>query len=150
MANETLLTLSGPGINPYSARGITQTLDLVESSSRLAETINGKTVNLSPVQFRKLKSTISFNDVDPPAFDSIWPGMILTVGCAKERSYKTSGGSPDRPVVSGSERVEGEYTYYRPELVMMVVSYADASQEYARTNQATLELVEVSADYGSG
>lgn len=149
MAGETVLTITGPGINPYSARGITQTLDLVESSSRIAETINGKTVNLSPAQFRKLKSTITFNDVDPPALDSLWPGMELTVQCAKERAYKTSGGSPDRPVVAGSERIEGDYTYYRPELVMMVVSYADAGQEWARSNQATLELIEVSADYGS-
>ncbi len=66
-------------------------------------------------QFRKYKSSISCRDQEPPAIDGVWPGHVVTVECVAELSYPT-GGSPARPVVSGSTRTQGGFVFYRPQL----------------------------------
>lgn len=152
MANETLLVLSGEGVAPYSARGLTQTLTPIEASKSLRRSINGSLKDLSQVQFRKYASTISCADQLAPALDGIWPGQILTVDCVAELSYKTAGGSPARDVVdtdssdpsSGEAlRTEGAYTYYRPRLTMRVMNHSQQEDEYGRVVQWSLELEEV-------
>jgi len=143
MANETLLSLSGPGVAPYSARGLSQSLEPIDAAANIRRTINASLRDFSAVQFRKYKSTISCTDQLAPALDGIWPGMQLTVDCVAELSYKTSGGSPERSVVTGSSRTEGAYTYYRPRLTMLVISFNQNEDEYARQVGWTLELEEV-------
>ena len=64
---ETLLVISGDGVAPYSARGLTQTLEVIAEAAVVARSVNGALVNLSPPQFRKFKSTISCTDVASPA-----------------------------------------------------------------------------------
>ena len=122
MANETVLVISGAGIPPYAARGLTQTLEPVAASVVPRRTVNGTLVNLAPSQFRKYRSIISCRDTLPPAVDGVWPGATITVDCVSELSYLTSGGSPGRTVVPGSSRTEGVHTFYRPRLTMMVVA----------------------------
>ena len=138
-----VLTLSGPGVPPYSARGASQTLEPISASQQLRRTINGSLVDLSRSEFRKYRSTISCADQQPPAVDGVWPGQQITVGCISELSYKTSGGSPARSVVSGSSRVEGSYTFYRPSLIMRVVSFSQQTDEYGASVSWSLELEEV-------
>ena len=137
------LTLSGIGVPPYSVRGATQTLQPIDATQQLRRTINGALVDLSRAEFRKYRSTIICTDQQPPAVDGVWPGQIVTVGCISELSYKTAGGSPSRPVVSGSSRTEGDYTVYRAQLTMRVVSFSQDTDEYGASVSWSLELEEV-------
>ena len=138
-----VMTLSGMGVPPYSARGASQTLEPIQAAQQLRRTINGELIDLSRPEFRKYRSTISCADQQPPAIDGVWPGQILTVGCIAELSYRTSGGAPSRPVVSGSSRTEGDYTLYRPSLTMRVVSFSQDTDEYGATVSWSIELEEV-------
>lgn len=143
MANETLLVLTGIGVAPYSARGLEQSLKPISASGQLRRTINGELIDLSETQLRKFSSTISGRDQLSPVTNGIWPGRTVTVSCVAELCYPTSGGSPDRPVVSGSQRVEGDMTYYRPQLTMRVVDWQINEDEWGREVGWSLELEEV-------
>lgn len=147
----TLLTItpqfSAVGeLTPYSARGLTQTLDLIIESpmgNQIHRTINGSLLNLTYDQFRKYRSTISCSDQDTPAFDGLKQGDIVIVDCCAELSYKTAGGSPARTEISGSSREEGDYTFYRPRLTMMVINFRTSFEEWDAKTQWALELQEV-------
>lgn len=143
MPPETLLVISGNGIADYSARGLTQTLEPIEASAVLARTVNGALIDLSPVQMRKYKSSISCTDVETPALDGIWPGMALTVECVTELGYLTASGTPTRDVVPGSPRAAGAWTYYRPILDMRVAAYSVSRDEYGARTEWTLDLEEI-------
>ena len=139
---ETLLVISGPGVPPYSARGLTQTLDPISAASVIRRTVNGALIDLSPPQMRKYKSTISCTDMNAPALDGIWPGMVLTIDCVPELGYPTAGGTPQRDAVAGSERTAGAWTYYRPRLDMVVMNYSASTNEYGAAVDWSLELEE--------
>lgn len=114
-----------PGINPYSARGVHQTLDWIEAvqgNKVFRRTVNGGLVDLSPHQMRKYRSEISCSDQAPPAIDGVPTGTIVVVSCVAELSYQTGTEVPSRTPVVGSERTEGAYTYYNPLLTMMVLA----------------------------
>lgn len=144
MSGETLLTISGGGVPPYAVRGLSQTLTPIDAAKQFRRTVNGELIDLSASQFRpKYKSTISCDDQQSPAFDGVNIGAILTIGCVAELSYLTSGGSPARPVVSGSSRVEGSYTFYRPSLTMMLVGKTQSTDEYGAAVSWTAEFEEV-------
>lgn len=142
-ASGTLLVISGPGIADYSARGLTQSLDPVDASAVLARTVNGVLIDLSPAQMRKYRSTISCTDTETPALDGVWPGMQLTVDCVAELGYRTAGNTPQRPVVPGSSRTSGSWTYFRPRLEMRVVQYSTSRDEYGALTEWSLELEEI-------
>jgi hypothetical protein len=139
---DTLLVLTGLGLPPFSARGLSQTLELIEASASLRRTINGELQDLSLPQFRKYRSTISCADQRTPATDGVFPGAEVTVDCVFELSYPV-GGSPQRIVVPGSERTEGDFVFYRPRLVMRVTEYSVSQDEYGATAQWSLTLEEV-------
>lgn len=139
----TLLSISGINIPPYSARGISQTLAPIAGAANLRRTVNGTLVDLSASQFRKYASTISCTDQQHPALNGVWPGVQVTVDCICELSYLTSGGSADRTVVPGSSRTEGLYTFYRPRLIMRVLSYDIQTDEWGAAVGWSLELEEV-------
>lgn len=147
MTELTLLRLDPIGVPAYSARGITQSLDPIDEAPQIARTINGVAVNLSDTAFRKYKSTIACTDQDQPALDGVWPGDILTVDCVKELPYRTVGGSPSRTVASTTDdpatRTEGEFTFYRPRLTMMVVNYSTTFDEWGAESGWSLDLIEV-------
>jgi hypothetical protein len=142
MSDDTLLVLSGIGIPDYSARGLTQTLEPIEASASLRRTVNGALVDLSFAQFRKYKSSISCPDQQPPAVDGVWPGHVVTVDCVAELSYP-SGGSPARPVVSGSTRTQGAFVFYRPQLQMRVTGFSVNRDEYGDAVQWQMDLEEL-------
>jgi hypothetical protein len=138
----SVLVISGDGMPPYAVRNISQTLEPIDAAKSLRRTVNGRQVNVAAEQFRLYKSTISCTDQQPPAFDNVWPGDVLTVDCVKELSYKTAGGSPQRTVVSGSSRTEGDFTFYRPQLTMVVQSKSESTEEYSADNPWTIDLEE--------
>lgn len=143
MANETLLTISGQGVSPFSARGLTQTLAHIDAAKYLRRSVNGSLVDLSQPQFRKYETTISCNDQNAPAFEGLAIGAQVDVECVATLSYKTAGGSPGRPVVTDSSRVDGSYTIYRPRLTMRVTAWNTTEDEYGAAVSWSLSLEEI-------
>lgn len=139
----TDLVLTGPYVPRYSARDLTQTLEPIEDASQLRRTVNGDLDDVSAAKFRKYKSTISGDDVDPPALDGWWPGMEVTVDCLYELSYLTISGLPSRTVVEDSSRLVGDFTLYRPRLQMRITKYSQERSEWQARNRWTIELEEI-------
>jgi hypothetical protein len=146
-ASGTLLVLASGStdlVTLYSSRGLTQTLEPIGASNNSRRTINFGLVDLSFAASRKYKSSIKCRDQHPPALDGIFPGQVLTVSCVAELSYLTSGGTPAKTVVSGSSYVVGNYTFYRPQITMMVKAPPTISiEEYPGQSSWSLELEEV-------
>ena len=140
---DTDLLIFGMGIAPYSARGLTQTLTPIEAAKNLRRSINGALYDLSFDQFRKYQSKITCEDQATPAIDGIWPGAEVTVYCVAELSRLTDTEGPARPVVPGSERTDGAFTFYRPILEMRVVAFETGRDEWAADINWTLELEEI-------
>ncbi|RWF44302.1 MAG: hypothetical protein EOS65_02690 [Mesorhizobium sp.] len=148
MTEMTLLRLDPIGIPPYSARNINQTLDPIDSAAQLARTVNGEMIDMSDgTTFRKYKSTISCTDQQMPALSGIWPGMTLTVDCVAELCYLTATGSPERDLADTTAdpatRTEGNFTFYRPKLTMMVVAFSTNITEWDCDLAWRLDLEEV-------
>jgi hypothetical protein len=142
-SSSSILRMTGVGVTPYSARGLTQTLQPIDASKSMKRAIDGAMVDISAPQFRKFASTISGSDQRTPALDGIWPGREVEVECISELSYVTAESTAQRLPVDGSERVEGIYTFYRPVLTMMVMDYSTSTDEYGATVNWTLALEEV-------
>ena len=142
-SNPTLLTIAALGIPPYSARGLRQTLTPIQQASQVRRTVNGSLKDISFDGFKKYASTITGADQMPPAVDGIWPGLEVVVECISELSYKTAGGSPDRTVVSGSSRVVGDFTFYRPVLTMRIVSFNVDTDEWDAAVSWSMQLEEI-------
>jgi hypothetical protein len=138
-------------LTPYAARGVTQTLEPIATvtgqgtaaGTMIRRDINGNLVNLFPVQLRKYQSTVTCRDVETPALDDAWIGQTISVACTAELNYLTVGGTPQRPEVSGSSYVEGNFTFYRPLLTMMVMSIKSSFAEYPATYSWEVVLQEV-------
>lgn len=138
----TLLSLSGAGLPDYAARGLTQTLTPITAGRQIVRDINGGLHDWSNSSFFKYASVITGADIDPPALDGIWPGLLLNVCCICELAYLTSGGTAQRNVVSGSSRVSGPYTFYRPLLTMRILNFSTSTDEYGAAVSWSLELEE--------
>jgi hypothetical protein len=143
MSDSTLLMISGVGMSPYAARGLTQTLNPIDQAKDLRRTINGELIDFSVTQFQKYASVISGNDQMPPGVSGIWPGRAVQVECIAELYYVTAGGSAERPAVDSSLRVEGPYTYFRPILDMRVVDFNQTFDEWAAQVSWSLTLEEI-------
>ena len=140
----TILALSGIGVQPYSARGLTQTLDPIAQAAQVKRTVNGTLIDISlDTAFQKYKSTITATDQLPPAVDGVWPGKTITVDCISELCYVTEGGAPQRTIVPGSSRVEGNFTFYRPRLTMIVLDMSISTDEYGSQVSWSMPLEEV-------
>ena len=142
---DTLLTISGLGEFQYQARGLTQTLEVIKEAAQQKRTVNGVLIDISNPVFRKYASKITCMDVDAPPLDNLWPGTPVTVYCAASLCYLTGNpGSPAREAVSGSIYVQGNYTFYRPVLEMLVVNNPHESfDEWKSDVQWELDLEEV-------
>lgn len=139
---ETLLTIQGVGIPSYSARGITQTLEPIDGSMVYRRTVNGELIDLSEQQFRKYRSQIQCEDVNPPAIDGVWPGLQVIVECVAELSHPASG-APSRTPVQDSIRQVGDYIFYRPVMTMRITAFNVERDEYGGTVKWSMALEEV-------
>jgi hypothetical protein len=143
MAGSTLLTLSPIGVPPYSCRGMTQTLDPIEGAIRQRRESAGALFALTLDQMKKYRSRIAGRDQDPPAFDGLWPGAVLVVGCLAELAFLTAtAGLPTRTVVAGTLRTEGPFTFYRPQLTMLVRAFNLSTPEWGAETAWSLDLEE--------
>jgi hypothetical protein len=142
---DTILTISSFGNMLYQARGLIQTLSVIGEATQQARTINGTLVDISAAQFRKYASKISVSsEVYAPPLDNVFPGQTVTVHCAVTLAFITgTAGLPNRPAVSGSTWTENGYTFYRPELTMMVKSVETQFDEWKNIVGWTLDLEEI-------
>ena len=139
MSETTLLALTGIGVPPYSARGLQQTLEVIEGDLR--RTINGTLLNLTAPQLLKYRSQITGNDQQPPGCDGVWPGKEVLVDCIAELAHPEYT-SPQRPMVPGSDREESGWIFYRPRLTMVVTALSMQRDEYGAMVSWTLNLEE--------
>lgn len=153
MSQSTILRLTGIGVPPYSARGLTQTLQHIDAAVVQRRTINGVLRDLSDNAFRKYSSQISGTDVAPPAVDGVWPGMVLTVDCIPQLTQKvTSTTEPStteleaqlgRDFVPGSIVEADGFVSYRPRLTMMVIGFTMSTEEWTAGVPWSMNLEEV-------
>lgn len=143
MPDTTLLSLSGMGVPPYSARGLSETLSPIGAAASMRRTVNGTLVDLSASQFRKYAIAISGSDQQPPACDGIWPGQEIIIDCISELCILTDTEGPRHAAVSGSEREDGDFTFYRPQITARVVSFQQQTDEYGAVVAWTLSAEEV-------
>ena len=144
VSNDTLLQISGLGTLLWQARGLTQTLEVISQAKQQERTINGVLKDISNPVFRKYNSKITCNDNTPPPLDNLWPGMTVYVDCTAELCYLTGNpGSPARPEVSGSSYTQGDYTFYRPILEMLVGQLSQSFDEWKAAIGWNLDLEEV-------
>jgi hypothetical protein len=132
----TITPLSGASslqLTPYSARGLTQTYEVLRAEGEnawLRRDVNAVLQSLVDTRFRKYRTTVTCTDGETPCLDDAWIGQEVSIDCAFEFSYPTSG-TPARPVVSGSSRTQGDFTYYRPTLTCLCKDIRVAGfQEY--------------------
>jgi hypothetical protein len=138
----TLLVFTPNVLPPYASRSLHQALTVIAASKNFRRTVNGTLVSLAPSQFHKYASTITCDDMDSPGLDGVFPGAVFTVDCAEELSYLTQGGTPDRPVVPGSSRTDGIFTFYRPVLTMEVIDFKLTLDEWQRVVGWQMDLEE--------
>lgn len=139
----TGLVLSGLGIPDYSAHQLTQTLEEAAGQGEFARTINNRLVDLSPPWEKLLKTTITCEDVNPPAINGSIKGKLVTVDCIVEFSFLTSLGSAGYLRDVASERTEGLWTIYKPRLSMIVTNWTLTKDEWLNITGWTMELEEV-------
>jgi len=140
------IAAAAPGVNPFSARGLTGTLAPIAQArgdDKLARTVNGGLISLAAPQMRKYRLEVGGDDQAPPALDGVWVGMAVQVDAHVELAYLTAGGTPGRTAVTGSERVEGDYTYYRPHFAMLIVELQVERKEWDAAVSWSLVLEEI-------
>lgn len=139
----TVLAITGLNIPPYAARGLVETLSPIPAASQLERTVTGELIDLSVESMQKYQVVITGDDLQPPGYNGLHVGTLVTVDCISEMAYLTSGGSPDRTVVPGSSRTEGDYTFYRPRLSMRVAGFQMTRDEWSKRLTWVLSLEEV-------
>ncbi len=87
---ETDFTFSLGGLPPMSARGCTQTLVPI-ANGELRRTVNGQLVYTGTQTHEKYRSIIECEDKAPAAFDNLWPGAEIKVGCISRLWQKFQG-----------------------------------------------------------
>ena len=141
----TVLRITGLGVVPYSTRAATQSLEPIgQAGANIYRDVNGvlRTVG-GTTSFQKYRSSISGSDMRPIAVNGVWPGKLVTVQCIATLGHLTDTDVPARAVVPGSSFVEGDWTFYRPELSMMVLSWSLEEAEYEGAINWSMELEEV-------
>lgn len=142
--SDTLLTISALGNMVFQARGLSQTLEVISGASQLERTINGTLIDISAPQFRKYQSKITVpTEIYPTPIDGIFPGREVTVDCAISLAYITGSlGFPKRTVVSGSSWQENGYTFYRPQLTMLIKQVETHFDEWKNVVGWSIDLEE--------
>lgn len=139
----TLLNLRGIGVPPYSARGLSQTLEPIAASIHIERTIDGGLINLGYEPFQKYKSTITGSDQQSPAVDGKWSGQIIEVECIVELAAVAYDEALGRPAVVGSIRFESGFIFYRPKLTMMVLGFSIDKDEWGAAVGWHMDLEEL-------
>jgi hypothetical protein len=141
--SSTLLALDIMALSAWASRGMSQTMEPIDQVADLRRTINGELVNFGDAVFHKYRTTVSGTDQRPPSIDGVWPGQELTIHCMAELSFLTSGGTAQRYAVAESMREEGDLTFYRPVLDVMVTAFTQNYDEYKAEWQWSITFEEI-------
>lgn len=169
---ESELTLDRMGFPPFSARNCQQTLIPVMSGD-LRRTVNGKLIYTGSEEHHKFQTVIQCQDKLCPAFEGIWRGSLVKVGCIQRLSQEIKlfreiilhrDPVENSAIVMDKNRQEKEiesvtgrivklkdlqkdidesYIFYRPYLSMRVVSYKLLTDEWGFSGGWQLDLEEV-------
>jgi hypothetical protein len=170
MSTDLKLEFVGKGdlIPPFSARECHQTLTTIPQDV-MRRTVNGDLVCVNKGGHKKFLSTIKCKDKAPPAFDGLWKGMILKVGCVQSVTQHVNTGTlsvqmdregfdhhlfgyrggawPTTPSqnrwMSISPGFPGGFMTYKPILLMMVKTYVLETDEWGLSVGWTLDLEEI-------
>jgi len=119
--SETVLTMTGVGLPPFSARGCLQALAPIQTGE-LRRTINGDLCYTGKTQHHKFSSKIICRDKAPLSFNHLWIGAKVNVGCIQPiiqefiGDGKTKEFSLIRPMIEHSltlENVEDAEVIYK-------------------------------------
>jgi hypothetical protein len=139
----TDLVITGLGIPPYSARGLTQTLEPIDEGAIFRRTVNGDLINVGIITgFQKYRTVIQCRDQQAPAFGGLWKGALITIQSIVYLATGTAGGT-ERTAVAGSTYEESGFTFYRPVLECAVTGFSVDRDEYGAISGWTLEAEEV-------
>jgi hypothetical protein len=162
---ETQLLFSIGGTPQFSSRGCMQELKPLVKSPML-RSLNGNFIkNIKPVEMKYI-STITCKDEIPFAFDGIYPGVDVSVGCITPLIQKITSDKMvlSRDYVNGSlvaydmsqkkisiKKVDGRNVFlseksgflsYRPWMKMKVVDFEVKTNEWDMKNFWVLKLEE--------
>lgn len=100
---ETILTVTGVGLPPLSARQCTQILEMVPLG-KLCRTVNGKLLYTGDKMHQKYTTLIKGADKHPAGFDALQRGQHVQVGCIQRLWQEGSSAviQLGRPAVEGS------------------------------------------------
>lgn len=138
----TVLTLVGMGVVIWSARGCTQTYEMIPAAKVQRRSINGALHDLSYPQFWKYQTEITCRDMRAPSLDGIHPGSPLTVYWIAELIAPV-GQAITRSIVPGSDYTENDFYHYRPILDMMVTGFKSGADEWRAEVNWSLSLEEI-------
>lgn len=110
--SQTDLVISRAGFPPFSARGVTQTLEPL-LCGEMRRTIDGRLVYTGLSNHQKYKSLILCEDKAALAMGSLWRGAEVKVSCIASLTQECQGQKGDtvvlmRPAVLGSIRLYDE------------------------------------------
>lgn len=131
------------GIPPYSTDEIEVEFGPIPQATYQRRDLNGKLHNLASSTSKLYRLVVTGSSVAPPAFASLWPGDILTVHVPRELCRETTSDDLNRSAVPGSEYTEEGFSFYRPLLTMMVVSWSSSLIERTVEEGYQLELEEL-------
>lgn len=142
--NPTNLVIDGIGVMPYSARGLSQSIDPIAEAIHLERSDNGEFLDFSYSAFHKYKSTITGSDQRPPSVSGKWPGKLVVVECIATLSHPEYEEFDREPVNYDDAIVyEAGFVIYRPRLTMLVMNFSYEENEFGAVVGWTLELEEV-------
>lgn len=169
MSTDLKLEYAGqPLIPPFSARECQQTLTPIPQDI-MRRTVNGDLVCVNKGEHKKFLSTIRCKDKAPAAFDGIWKGIVLKVGCIQSMTQHVAPEAlsvqmdrdgfdhhlfdyrglvwPATPAqnrwISISPGFSGGFITYKPILLMMVKKYVLETDEWGLSVGWTLDLEEL-------
>lgn len=168
MSDETDLVLGDIVIPVGSARGIAQSIEIIDNGD-MRRTINGTLKNLTRQENRKFSSTINASDFSSPALAGIWRGDVIDVSCIEPLRQTVNPADTDvtlirDPVagtVRGIDQVTGSFVSpssvvgrdvtfasavtmveFKPILTMMVTDISFDKDEYSTDESWSIQLEE--------
>jgi hypothetical protein len=168
---ESELILDRIGFPPFSSKHCQQTLIPI-MNGELRRTVNGQLIYTGTDQHHKFQSVIQGQDKVCPSFEGVWRGSLIKVGCIQRLSQQTRNTREiflqrdpveDSVVVIDKKSQEKEillvdgrhitlkeidnneeyYIFYRPYLLMCVISYKLLTNEWGTSGGWQLDLEEV-------
>lgn len=139
----TLLAINGLTVPEASSRFVRQSLTPIAQAGNFRRTVNMQLRNVAPAAAALIyKTVISCQDINAPIWDQLRIGMQIVVDCVEELFYEIEG-TPQKTVVTDSERTFGGVVWYRPRLTMLVTSWSDDMDENAVVRSWQLEAEEI-------